>query len=177
MKILDAVDAIEKVVNARLQDLATLTMVHNSARVLAKEVTEVRVLKNLDRLIIQLEIQLNTLQKISEIKSKFDGSEKIIESIIKYSSSDENIPSSLTAAEIALMHHYLVKAKIEKYLNPRQVGLKYKNLKSAKNIQMAYSKFDKNEILPNKVQLENLESFLSDYPTVQKAIRNDIDKL
>jgi len=88
-------------------------------------------------------------------------------------------PSNLSATEIALRQWYLVEAKIEPYIIPRQVGQKYKHLADCTNIAMAYSSFDKNPRTkyPNLKQLKNVKNSLSEYPNIQSAISNDIDKL
>ena len=86
--------------------------------------------------------------------------------------------NTLTAYEIALQHHYLVKYNKEKWIEPVEVGKKYHHLRNAKNIEDHYRDFDNNRNRPPKIkELEKIEDFIAGYPDIQKAVINDIDKL
>ncbi len=84
--------------------------------------------------------------------------------------------SDLSAFEIALKHVYLFKAGIEK-LNGGQIAKNYKGIKSTKNIEQFYNDILKKREVPNKSQLIKVHDSLNEYPDIQKAIQNDIDKL
>lgn len=86
--------------------------------------------------------------------------------------------SDLSAFEIALRHWYLVKYKKEDWIEPVKVGKKYKDLRNYKNIEDHSRDIDSNRNRkPKQKELKNIENSLSDYPDIQKAIQNDIDKL
>lgn len=87
--------------------------------------------------------------------------------------------NTLSAFEIALKHWYLVNSGAEKYIIPKAVGEKYRQFASYKNIEKFYSQIDskppKRE--PSKKNLEAVKNDLSNYPNIQNAITNDIDRL
>ena len=87
--------------------------------------------------------------------------------------------SDLSAFEIALKHWYLVEAKIEDYIIPKHVGEKYKNLANYKNIEKSFGDLDTKPRRrePNLKNLNKVKKSLIDFPKIQRAIQNDIDKL
>jgi hypothetical protein len=84
--------------------------------------------------------------------------------------------SGLSAFEIALKHYYLYLGDKEN-LTSRQIAEMYKGVKASKNIEMAYNDLLEKRKKGNKSQLKKVHDSLSEYPDVQKAIKNDIDKL
>jgi hypothetical protein len=84
--------------------------------------------------------------------------------------------SDLSAFEIALKHYYLSLGKKEN-LTSRQLAEKYKGVRASKNIEMAYNNLWEKRKKGNKSQLKKVHDSLSEYPDVQNAIQNDIDKL
>ena len=84
--------------------------------------------------------------------------------------------SELSAFEIALKHYHLNRAGIEN-LKGGQIARMYKGISSTKNIEMAYNDLLVDRKKPNKSQLKKVHDCLSEYPNIQKAIQNDIDKL
>lgn len=87
--------------------------------------------------------------------------------------------SELSAFEIALKHWYLVKANIEYYIIPKHVGEKYKDLANYKNIETSFGDLDAKPRRrePTLKNLNKVKKSLIDFPEIQKAIENDIDKL
>jgi|UniRef100_UPI004049716E hypothetical protein len=87
--------------------------------------------------------------------------------------------SELSAFEIALKHWYLVKANIEDYIIPKHVGEKYKDLANYKNIETSFGDLDTKPRRrePTLKNLNKVKKSLIDFPEIQKAIENDIDKL
>lgn len=96
---------------------------------------------------------------------------------IRKSVSKLKSPSELTAFEIALKHWYLERAGIESYSGAIEIASKYKGIKNSKNIELAFNDIVQKRKKANLKQLKNILNSLKDYPIVQKAIQNDLDKL
>jgi hypothetical protein len=84
--------------------------------------------------------------------------------------------SDLSAFEIALKHYYLYLGDKEN-LTSREIAEMYEGIRNTKNIEMAYNNLLNNLRKPNRKHLKIVHDSLSEYPDVQKAIKNDIDKL
>lgn len=96
---------------------------------------------------------------------------------IRKSASKLKSPSELTAFEIALKHWYLERAGIESYTNAIEIASKYNGIRSTKNIELAFNDIAQKRKKANLKQLKNVMKSLDDYPIIQKAIQNDLDKL
>jgi len=85
--------------------------------------------------------------------------------------------SDLSAFEIALKHYYLYLAKKEN-LSSKEISEMYHGVKNKTNIVLAYNKlFKADSKKGNKSQLKKVNDSLNEYPDIQRAIQNDIDKL
>lgn len=89
----------------------------------------------------------------------------------------ENYLKDLSAKEIAIRHDYLQKARIEAESNGNTVGAKYSHLKSKTNIEKAYNDITSGKLKPSREMLCNIINTLTDYPTIQKSISNDLEKI
>lgn len=90
---------------------------------------------------------------------------------------NEHSDNDLSAFEIALRHWYLMKSGIEQDITSVDVSKKYKHLKSPKNIEKSYNNIFLKRKKANKKQLITVLNSLKEYPNVQKAIENDLDKI
>jgi hypothetical protein len=125
---------------------------------------------------------VETINYFETIINRFENEKKEQKSLLKLKQNQlttTNLLAGLTAFELALRHWHLVKARVEPYILARQVGEKYKELKSWKNIQSGFLKIDSSpqKRSPKLNELQNILSTLLDFPEIQKAISNEIDKL
>ena len=125
------------------------------------------------------EIEINATKSITEIKEILLSNIKPASLRVHSDILTHRENSELSAFEIALKHWYLVKANIEDYIIPKQVGEKYKDLANYKNIEKSFGDLDTKPRRrePNLKNLNKVKKSLIDFPEIQKAIENDIDKL
>lgn len=125
------------------------------------------------------DIESNSIKTITEIKEILLSNTKPASLRVHSDILTHRENSELSAFEIALRHWYLVEANIEDYIIPKHVGEKYKDLANYKNIEISFGDLDAKPRRrePNIKNLNKVKKSLIDFPEVQKAIENDIDKL
>jgi len=87
------------------------------------------------------------------------------------------IKNKLTIPQVAIRHHYLVKAGVEPFIIPKHVGEKYKSLGSSKNIEIAYGKINNNKVDLDPKDLYPVLETLKEYPKAVELIKQDIDRI
>ncbi|WP_316767984.1 hypothetical protein [Pedobacter frigiditerrae] len=120
---------------------------------------------------------LKICEQLSFSIDYFDSSESWMFKDSKNQSLKNEI-DHLKASEVALRHWYLVEGKIEKSPDfSNDVGKKYQNIANRTNVAKAWSDIITKKLKITPVMLKRIMDSLSDYPTVQKLIVNDLEKL